>query len=197
MTRRIIGAFLEGLGAPLKIFYSPRRVFEEIRDLTRRYGFLFTAAFYIGAWIGSAIISFLVTVPALLLNGVRHHSIASLMEAPFAAALYSFLVPIIAAGIDTILIIIPVLAAPDRPPLYSVVAVRASSLLPYTLRVPLLAFEGNLSFRSLVSASTSPIGLLLLLIGVGLTAYGLYKQGVAPAYAVVGALLPLSYKLLI
>ncbi|MCE4620537.1 MAG: hypothetical protein F7C33_05880 [Desulfurococcales archaeon] len=197
MTQRIFSAFLEGLGAPLKILYSPRRVFEEIREFTRRYGFLFTASFYIGAWIGSAIISFLIAVPALLVNSVRYHSITSFLEAPFTAALYSFLVPVIAAGLDTILIIIPVIAAPDRPPLYSVIAVRASSLLPYTLRVPLLAFEGRLSFRSLVSASTSPIGLLLLLIGVGLTAYGLYKQGVAPAYAVVGALLPLSYKLLI
>ncbi len=197
MVMGFFQAIAEGILAPIRILWSPGRVFDEIKNHTRRYGVYFTSAFYLGAWIGSALIAFFLSIPAVMYHSLKHKSLLGFFGAPMTTMTYSFIVPLLAAGIDSILIIIPVLMAPERPPLHAILAVRASSLLPYTLRVPLLAYEDNLSFRSLVSASTSTIGLILLLIGFLLTTYGLKKQGVPLIYSAIGAVLPLIYKIVI
>ncbi|MCE4600359.1 MAG: hypothetical protein F7C38_02165 [Desulfurococcales archaeon] len=186
-----------GLTAPFKAVVSPGRVFAEIRRYTRQYGIYFTASFYIGAWLGISMATFVLVMLAVAFHSLIGLKLLEFAIAPLEALVYSFLFPLVAAGIDSILIMIPVLLDRNRPPIHAVLAVRASSMLPYSLRIVYLAITGDLHFKSLVSASTSPIGLALLVVGFLLTAYGLVKVGVGKGYAAVGAVLPLLYKLVV
>ena len=193
-----VSPFTEGLLAPLRTVLSPGTVFRRIRMYTARYGVFFTALFYFAAWVGAAVTTFLFT---WLLLGLRsllvEHSIRGLLAAPLLAALYSFAAPIVFAGLDTLLIALVAAFSPRDRPLYTVFLVRASSMLPYTLRVAVLAWRGSLSLTSLVAVEPDPVSLAFTLAGFLLTAYGLRRSmGMPWPSSLVAAALPLSYKLL-
>lgn len=191
----MVEPLISGLKAPIEAIVNPRRFFSKLREYTRRYGVYFTALFYIGAWMASTFTAYFLILAIYMIRDIAGFNLSGLILSPITTLVYSFLFPLVAAGLDSLLIIIPVYYARNRPPLHTVIAVRASSLLPYTIRVVLLAASGDLSLRSLVEASTSLYSLIPLLAGTLLTYYGLVRIGVPKPHSAVGALLPLLYKL--
>ncbi len=193
----IMEALVKGALAPLRAIVNPRQLFTYVGRSARKYGVYFTAMFYLGAWLASSMAASFIIFFATMVRSIINLDIIGFMLSPITTISYSFLFPLIAAGFDSLLIIIPVYFAEERPPLHTVLAVRSSSLLPYTLRVVLLAITGHLTLRALVSASTTLYSLALLLAGTALTYYGLVKTGVPRKNSAIGALLPLLYKLLL
>ncbi len=187
-----------GITAPFKALIDPRSVFSKIGELSQQYGVYFTALFYAGAWMGASVIAYGFVLMGILLRSIMELDILGAAAAPVTALVYSFVFPLVAAGIDSLLILLVALFSPRTRPLHAVMAVRASSLLPYTLRVVILAFTGSLSFRALLEAGTSVLGVVFLVIGFLLTAYGLRKGlGMPWIASFIAAVLPLTYKIII
>jgi len=193
----IMEALVKGTLAPVRAIVNPRQLFTYVGRSSKKYGVYFTAMFYLGAWFASAMAASFIIFFATMIRSIINLDVIGFMLSPITTISYSFLFPLIAAGLDSLLIIIPVYFAEERPPLHTVLAVRASSLLPYTLRVVLLSMTGRLTLRSLVSASTTLYSLALLLAGTALTYYGLVRVGVPKKNSAIGALLPLLYKLIL
>ena len=187
---------LKGLLAPVEALLNPRRFYTRLRKMLSRHGIYVTASIYFGAWIGASITLFFLILLVEAARSLLGLNPVGLLTAPFRALVYSFLFPIVPALVDAIIIMI-FLAPFDRDrPLYDVFAVRASSLLPYTLRVAYLELKGLLTIKTLAMATTTPIGLTLLLIGAMLTAYGLRRTLRAPTHAaIIAGLAPLAYKI--
>ncbi len=189
-------AMLDSLLAPLRAALDPRGFFDWLGEQARRYGPLFTAAFSLGAWLGAAAATFLLVLAVTFARSIVHGDIVGAILSPLDALKASFALPVLAAGVDAALIAVVAAVAPREAPLATVLAVRASSLLPYTLRAALLAVHGELSVASLVAARLSPLDLGLLAAGAAMTAYGLRRSmGMPAAWAAVAAALPLAVKL--
>ena len=191
----MLEALKDGLTAPIAAVLSPRSFFEWLSQSVRKYGVYFTAGFYLGAWIGTAIIAWILVTILVMVRGVFGASLSTILKSPFLAGFYSIILPLIVAGLDAALIALVVYFDSERPPLHAVLAARASSLLPYTLRVVYLAAVDRLSPMALISIHGGLVSYLLIVLGVGLTAYGLYKMGVSAGFSLAGAALPLIYKL--
>ena len=199
MTGRLPGVgLLLGLLAPVRALVSPGRYFSQLRELLRRYGIYLNAIIFMGAWAASSFLAFMLILLMELARSVATVSISGTMLAPLKALVYSLVFPMIPAVVDTVLIMLSIAPFPRERPLYDVVAVRASSLLPYTLRVVLLEYRGTLTLKALAAATMSPAGLGLLFIGAALTMLGLRRTiGSSWPGAVVGGLLPLAYKIVL
>jgi len=189
---------LEGMLAPLKALVSPRRYFDQLRELLRRYGIYINAVIFFGAWIASSITAFTLILLVEAARSTASLSVTGILLAPARALTYSIIFPVIPAVLDTILIMIGIAPFDRERPLYDVIAVRASSLLPYTLRVVLLEVRGALTLKSLISTTMTPESLGLLALGALLTILGLRRtMRVSWPGAVIGGLLPLSYKIIL
>ncbi len=191
----ILEAIKDGITAPIAAIFSPRSFFEWLSESVRRYGVYFTAGFYFGAWIGTALLAWFLVTLIVAIRGFLGLSLATIIESPLLAGFYSIVLPLVAAGVDAALIAVVVYFDRGRPPLHAVLAARASSLLPYTLRVVYLAAVGGLSPRALVTLHGGLVSVLLVLAGFALTAYGLHKMGVSTSFSLAGAGAPLLYKL--
>ena len=188
--------FLGGLLAPFRALFNPVGFYRWLRKVLRRYGLYAMAVVYVGSWIAASLAAFLLILLVEAFRAVKAGNVLGLLSAPARALLYSLVFPVIPALVDALIIMAAVAPFPRERPLYDVFAVRASSLLPYTLRVVVLEAQGRLSLRTLAAATPSVIGILLLIIGALMTMYGLRRtMGASMAGAVLGGLLPLSYKL--
>ncbi len=191
----MIREVLEAILAPIAAAVKPGEYFEWLRAEARRLPLLAKAALALGAWVGASMITFMLALLVGVIRGVVHADIAGVIGAPGKAAVVAVLLPILAAGVDSILIMVGALPAPREESLLLVPLVRASSLLPYTVRAAILSVVGEASLRSLYAASLHPLDLALLLAGTSLTAYGLRKTLVMPAvWAAIAALIPLAVK---
>jgi len=195
---RLLEMVLAGARAPIRVVLRPREAFEELGVLAKKYGIYFTAAFSLGAWIGASMITFFLVLMVTAARSLLSLDIVGLITSPFTAAKIALAFPIIAALVDATLIAVVAAFSPRERPLHAVYVVRASSLLPYSLRAALLALSGNTSIRALVMIGHSTLSLLLLVAGALLTAYGLRRSlGMPPAHALAGAAAPLTYKILL
>ncbi len=114
------------------------------------------------------------------------------------AFFFSFAFPVVATGLDTVLIAVATASASNGRSLYLVPAIRSSSLLPYSFRTVMAASLGKLSFKNLVAASPTPLDIALLLVGYALTAYGLHRVlRISVVDSLAGAVPPLTYKLIL
>lgn len=198
MLRRGPVGLLWGVLAPLRALVSPNRFFSQLRGLLDEYGIYVAAVVYFGAWLASSVAAFILLLLAESLRSLASLSLQGLLLAPARALIYSFVFPVVPALVDAVLIAIVLSPFPRERPLTDVFAVRASSLLPYTLRVVILGLEGKLSLASLVSYSGGIHGLALLGLGAALTIIGLRRTlGTSWAGAVVAGAAPLAYKLAI
>ncbi len=189
---------LMGLRAPLQAIVNPSQLYSKIGELSQRYGVYFTAVFYIGAWLGASIPTYFIVLMAMMARSILDIDVAGLAMSPLQAFIYSFTLPLVAAGLDSTLILIVAWISPRSRPLHTVFAIRASSLLPYTLRVVILAVHGNLSLASLMSTGHHPLGVAMLIAGFLLTSYGLTKGlGMPWRRSLLASALPLSYKLVL
>ena len=191
-------SFITGITAPIKAIASPKRYFSTLGKLLDTYGIYAKAIIYTGSWIGASMITFFLLLLIELLRSILSIDIAGFFTSPLKAFLYSFAFPIIAVVIDASIIAILLLPFPRERGILDVYVIRSSSLLPYALRVVILDIEGNLSIASLVSATSSNIGLILLVAGTILTIYGLRKTiGVDLRGAIIAGSAPLIYKILL
>ena len=191
-----VQALLAGLRAPLVAALHPREAFEEIGDLARRYGIYFTAAFSLGAWIGASAITFMLVLAATAVRSIIGLDIVGLITSPFTALKLAIAFPLLVALLDATLIALVALFAPRERPLHTVYVVRASSLLPYSLRAAVLALKGETSIVALITVGHSMVSILLLAAGAAMTAYGLKRSvGIPSAFAVLAAAVPVLYKL--
>ncbi len=191
-------SFITGITAPIKAAISPRRYFSSLGKLLDTYGIYAKAIIYTGSWIGASIIVFFLLLLIELLRSILSIDIGGFITSPLRAFLYSFTFPLIAAVIDATLIAVLLLPFPRRRGILDVYVIRSSSLLPYAIRVVALSIEGNFSLASLVSATSSLIGLILLVLGTLLTIYGLRRTiGVDLRGAIIAGSAPLIYKILL
>ncbi len=191
-------SFIGSLLDPVRAIVSPGRYYSSLRGLLDRYGVYAVSTVYFASWLGTSIITFILILLIETFRGLRALSISGIATAPLKALAYSLAFPIVAALIDAVIILVILAFFPRKRPLYDVFAVRASSLLPYGLRVVLLEITGRLSFTTLIAATTSRPGLALLAIGTILTIYGLRRtMGASLAGAVIAGAAPLAYKLLL
>jgi len=195
---RVLDTILTGVRAPVYAVLHPRRAFEELGELARRYGIYFTALFSLGAWIGASMITFILVLAITAARSLLELDVAGLITSPLTAAKIALAFPLIAALLDATLIAVVAAFSPRERPLHAVYVVRASSLLPYSLRAAAIAVAGDTSIRALLEAGHSTLSMVLLLAGGALTAYGLRKSmGMPLPYALAGAALPLAYKVLL
>ncbi|MCE4609034.1 MAG: hypothetical protein F7C36_01460 [Desulfurococcales archaeon] len=191
-------SFITGITAPIKAIASPKRYFSTLGKLLDTYGIYAKAIIYTGSWIGASMITFFLLLLIELVRSLLSIDIAGFFTSPLKAFLYSFAFPIIAVVLDATIIALLLLPFPRKRGILDVYIVRSSSLLPYALRVVVLELEGNLSLASLVSATSSVISLILLVIGTMLTIYGLRKTiGVNLLGATIAGSAPLIYKILL
>ncbi len=187
-------ALLEGFLAPLRAAVSPARFYDRLSALVDRYGLYASALIYLGAWLWASTASFALTLAVLAARGLLGLDPAALALAPLKALALAVATPVLAALADASLIALAALPAPRRRPLYVVFLVRASSLLPYTLRAPLVAALGG-GPLSLVASPLHPADLALLALGALLTARGLHRAlGMPPAHSIAAAALPALLK---
>ncbi len=185
----------EGFVAPLKAAINPGAFYQRLSSLIDKYGIYATALFCIGAWIWASSVAFLLSLAALSLRGLFSLDPAALVTAPLKALALAVATPLLAALADAILIGIVAAVSPRRRPLHAVFLVRASSLLPYTLRAPLVAALGG-GPMDLLASPLHPLDVALLALGVALTAYGLHKSmGMPLPHSLIAALLPALLKL--
>ncbi len=185
---------LEGFLAPLRAAVSPTRFYDRLSVLVDRYSLYASALIYLGAWLWASTASFMLTMVVLAVRGVLGLDPAAVLLAPFKALVLAVATPVLAALVDASLIALVALPAPRRRPLYVVFLVRASSLLPYTLRAPLVAALGG-GPLSLVASPLHPLDLALLALGALLTARGLQRAlGMPPGSSLAAAFLPALLK---
>jgi len=190
----LYSALTEGFLAPLRAALSPGRFYSWLSRALDRYGLYFAAAFYLAAWTGAAAFSFTLSLAVLILRGLAGLDPASIAAAPFKALALAVATPFTAALVDAVLIALVAAFSPRRRPLYAVFLVRASSLLPYTLRAPLVAALGG-GPVNLVASPLHPLDLALLAVGALLTAYGLRRSMGMPApHSLAAASLPALLK---
>ena len=187
---------IEGLKAPLEVLVKPDKVFMRIRTFSKKYGIYFTSMFYFTAWLAASLVTFLLIIPLLVAHGFLSKSIGGVLLSPIKAAFYSFLAPLVFAGLDTLLMALVVLLVPRDRPVYTMLLVRASSLLPYNLRIVILAVKGKLTILSLIMVNVyNPISLTLTFMGYMLTGYGLRRTlNMSWKHSFIAASLPLIYK---
>ncbi|MEB3844738.1 MAG: hypothetical protein LRS48_03545 [Desulfurococcales archaeon] len=189
-------SFLGSMLDPVRALVNPLRYYSRLRRLLARYGLYGVAVVYFASWIGTSILTFIIILLIEFIRNAASLNITGIMTAPLRAAVYSFIFPVIAAFLDAIIILILLAPFPRERPLYDVFAVRASSLLPYGLRIVLLEATGRLSLKSLLAATGSPVGLILLLLGTALTITGLKRtMKTTPGAAIIAGSGPLIYKL--
>ncbi len=195
MVLRRIG-LLDALTAPLRAFFSPLKYFSWLRTALSEYGLYARAMITVGSWIMASFLAFiLITIILSVRSAVSLHPLSFFLS-PLHALLYSTVFPVIPVVIDSILIMISILPFERERELLDVFAIRASSLLPYTFRVVVLAFEDKLAIKSLITVGLSNLSILFLLLGVLLTVIGLRRtMGVSWPGAVLGGLVPAVYKL--
>ena len=191
-------SFAKSLLDPVRAVVNPKKYYSGLRGLLDRYGVYAVSTIYFASWLGTSMLTFILILLLEAFRSLRALSLSGLVMAPLKALAYSLAFPIVAALLDAIVIIIILAFFPRKRPLYDVFAVRASSLLPYGLRVVLLEITGKLSFTALIAATTSRLGLALLAIGTILTIYGLRRtMGASIPGAVLAGSAPLIYKLLL
>ncbi|RUM46932.1 MAG: hypothetical protein DSY37_04145 [Hyperthermus sp.] len=192
-------AIIEGAKAPLEAVVRPTRVFSQIRRGADIYGIYFTTIFYVSSWIMASMLSFtLITTTTIVRSSVHGLHIKAIILAPVNAALYSFMAPIMFAGLDTALIAAAAAFSPRDRPLYLIFPIRASSLLPYTVKTWLLAASNKLTLKTMASISPGIQGALLAVMGLLLTSMGLHKTLRIPwLNSIVAASLPLTYKIML
>ncbi|MEB3789054.1 MAG: hypothetical protein GSR72_04085 [Desulfurococcales archaeon] len=191
-------SIITGVTAPIKAIVSPKRYFSGLGKLLDTYGIYAKAIIYTGSWIGASMITFLLLLLIELVRSILSIDIAGFLTSPLKAFLYSFAFPIVAVVIDATIIALLLIPFPRKRGILDVYVIRSSSLLPYALRVVVLEVEGSLSLASLVSATSSIISLILLVIGTILTIYGLRRtMGVNLLGATIAGSAPLIYKILL
>ncbi len=191
-------SFLSGITAPIKAVVTPGKYFEWLKQVLDKYGIYGKSVIYFGSWLGMSMMTFIILLMILFLRNMISLNLTGFIMTPLTAFLYSFLFPIIVTIIDASIIAATIVFFPRERSLLDVYVIRASSLLPYALRVIILGLEGKLSIIALMVATISKFGLLMLIVGAILTMYGLRKTiGVSTTGAILGGITPIIYKLLL
>ncbi len=195
-------AAFNGLIGLFRAVLEPRRFFGETlrRIASPETRLAVKAAFLLSATVAAALASFFFTGAALTLRLAQEEGVRVLAALPGVAAraaVAAVLVPVLFAAVDSAIMYVTAALLGSRPSPLAYALVRAGSMLPYTLKPPIVAFTRGphaLTPTGLYALDPhDPIALLVSLAGTALTAYGLRRSlGLPPATAAAAALAPLA-----
>ena len=185
MNQKDLTAFvasLVGLASIFMAIMSPRRFYSVVlrRLASRKTKIYVKAAFLLGASLAASLLSALLSALAATLYILEQGPqgwLAAPLEAPMVAvkiAELSLAVPVLFALLDALAIYVTLLFL-DRRGLLEVLLVRASSVIPYTLKAPLAIKQYGMDVEPFHIYAAAGHQIVFHVAGAALTAYGLAR----------------------